>query len=76
MEQGMVMLGKTNVSLMAGDVQSYSDLFSTSNNPWDLKRIPGSSTEGEFILTAGSSSINEAKLENVMAMVESVKKYG
>jgi len=31
---------------------------------------------GGFILTAGSSSINEAKPENVRAMVDSVKKYG
>ena len=30
---------------------------------------------GGFILTAGSSSINEAKPENVRAMVDSVKKY-
>ena len=37
---GMVMLGKTNVPLMAGDWQSYNDLFPTSNNPWDLSARP------------------------------------
>ncbi len=49
---GMVMLGKTNVPLMAGDWQSYNDLFPTSNNPWDLKRTPGGSTGGGAAATA------------------------
>jgi amidase len=49
---GMVMLGKTNVPLMAGDWQSYNDLFPTSNNPWDLSRTPGGSTGGGAAATA------------------------
>ena len=49
---GMVMLGKTNVPLMAGDWQSYNDLFPTSNNPWDLGRTPGGSTGGGAAATA------------------------
>jgi len=43
---GMVMLGKTNVPFMAGDWQSYNDIFPTANNPWDLTRTPGGSTGG------------------------------
>ncbi len=43
---GMVLLGKTNVPIFAGDWQSYNDLFGTSNNPWDLARTPGGSTGG------------------------------
>lgn len=43
---GMVMLGKTNMPPMAGDMQSYNDLFPTANNPWDLSRTPGGSTGG------------------------------
>jgi amidase len=49
---GMVMLGKTNVPLMASDWQSYNDLFPTSNNPWDLGRTPGGSTGGGAAATA------------------------
>jgi amidase len=49
---GMVMLGKTNVPLMAGDWQSYNDLFPTSNNPWDPGRTPGGSTGGGAAATA------------------------
>ena len=49
---GMVMLGKTNTPLMAGDWQSYNDLFPTTNNPWDLARTPGGSTGGGAAATA------------------------
>jgi len=49
---GMVMLGKTNVPFMAGDWQSYNDLFPTTNNPWDLARTPGGSTGGGAAATA------------------------
>ena len=43
---GMVLLGKTNVPFMAGDHQSYNEVFGTTNNPWDLQRTPGGSTGG------------------------------
>jgi amidase len=43
---GAVILGKTNVPLMAGDWQSYNDVFGTTNNPWDPTRTPGGSTGG------------------------------
>ncbi len=43
---GAVILGKTNVPLMAGDWQSYNDIFGTTNNPWDITRTPGGSTGG------------------------------
>jgi amidase len=51
-DAGMVMLGKTNVPLMAGDWQSYNDLFPASNNPWDPGRTPGGSTGGGAAATA------------------------
>jgi len=44
---GAVILGKTNVPEMAGDWQSYNDVFGTTNNPWDLARTPGGSSGGE-----------------------------
>jgi amidase len=43
---GAVILGKTNVPAMAGDWQSYNEIFGTTNNPWDLNRTPGGSTGG------------------------------
>ncbi len=49
---GMVMIGKTNTPFMAGDWQSYNDLFPASNNPWDLNRTPGGSTGGGAAATA------------------------
>jgi amidase len=53
---GTIILGKTNVPLMAGDWQSYNDVFGTTNNPWDLARTPGGSTEGgAAALAAGLS---------------------
>jgi amidase len=43
---GAVILGKTNVSLMLEDWQSYNDIYGTTNNPWDLARTPGGSSGG------------------------------
>ena len=44
---GAVILGKTNTPLLASDVQSYNDIFGTTNNPWDPSRTPGGSSGGE-----------------------------
>ena len=43
---GAVILGKTNVPLGLVDVQSYNDIYGTTNNPWDLGRTPGGSSGG------------------------------
>lgn len=43
---GAVVLGKTNVPFMLGDLQSYNDIYGTTNNPWDLGRTPGGSSGG------------------------------
>src|SRR6266571_1995751 len=32
---GAIVFGKTNVPIFAGDMQSYNELFGTTNNPWD-----------------------------------------
>jgi amidase len=53
---GAVILGHSNVPLMAGDWQSYNEIFGATNNPWDLKRTPGGSTGGgAAALAAGLS---------------------
>jgi amidase len=43
---GVVILGKTNVPIWAGDFQSYNAVYGQSNNPWDPTRTPGGSTGG------------------------------
>ncbi len=45
-DAGAVIFGKTNLPLMAGDLQSYNDVFGTTNNPWDKTRTPGGSSGG------------------------------
>jgi len=56
---GIVVLGKTNVPIMASDWQSYNEIFGTTNNPWDLTRTPGGSTGGgAAALAAGLSFLS------------------
>ncbi len=43
---GAVVFGKTNLPRWSGDVQSFNELFGTTNNPWDVTRIPGGSSGG------------------------------
>jgi amidase len=38
--------GKTNLPLYAGDLQSYNEIFGTTNNPYDVTRTPGGSSGG------------------------------
>ena len=37
---GAVIWGKTNIPVLAGDWQSYNDLYGTTNNPWALDAHP------------------------------------
>ena len=53
---GAIILGKTNVPIMAGDWQSYNRIFGTTNNPWDHKRTPGGSTGGGAAAVAAGLS--------------------
>jgi amidase len=43
---GAVVWGKTNVPLMLGDWQSYNAIYGTTNNPYDVTRVPGGSSGG------------------------------
>ena len=55
---GAVIWGKTNVPVMAGDWQSFNDLYGTSNNPWDLTRTTGGSSGGAACaLAAGITAL-------------------
>ena len=45
-DAGAVIFGKTNLPIFAGDLQSYNEVFGTTNNPHDLSRTPGGSSGG------------------------------
>lgn len=55
-DAGVVVLGKTNVSELAGDLQSSNDVFGTTNNPWDPTRTPGGSSGGAAAAVASGMS--------------------
>src|SRR3954468_18491821 len=43
---GAVVFGKTNLPRWSGDIESFNEIFGTTNNPWDVTRIPGGSSGG------------------------------
>ncbi len=45
-DAGAIIFGKTNVPYHAMDIQTYNDIYGTTNNPWDLARTPGGSSGG------------------------------
>ncbi len=56
---GVILFGKTNVPLMLADWQSYNEIYGTSNNPWDVSRIPGGSSGGSAAaLAAGLTGMD------------------
>ncbi|NIJ42576.1 amidase [Parvibaculum indicum] len=45
-DAGAIVMGKTNVPFMSADLQSYNDIYGTTNNPWNLECGPGGSSGG------------------------------
>lgn len=43
---GAVVFGKTNLPYLAGDFQSYNEVYGLSRNPWDPSRTVGGSSGG------------------------------
>jgi len=43
---GAIVFAKTNLPYFAGDVQSFNDVYGTTNNPHDVDRTPGGSSGG------------------------------
>jgi len=55
---GAVLYGKTNVPYGLADWQSFNEIYGTTNNPWDLTRVPGGSSGGSAAaLATGMSSL-------------------
>lgn len=58
-QAGAHFMGKTNVPFMLGDFQSYNEIYGTTNNPWDLERVPGGSSGGSAAaLAAGLTGLD------------------
>ncbi|BCW73485.1 amidase [Arthrobacter sp. NicSoilB8] len=56
---GAVILGKTNVPVALGDLQTYNPIYGTTNNPWDRERTPGGSSGGSAAaLAAGFGAVS------------------
>ncbi|MEV7341467.1 amidase [Streptomyces sp. NPDC093544] len=56
---GAVVLGKTNVPLGLRDVQSFNEVYGTTNNPWDHGRTAGGSSGGSAAaLAAGFGALS------------------
>jgi amidase len=45
-DAGAVVFGKTNVPFMSSDLQSFNEVYGTTNNPWDKSRTCGGSSGG------------------------------
>jgi amidase len=46
LDAGAIIFGKTNVPFMSQDLQSYNEVYGTTNNPWNPERTCGGSSGG------------------------------
>ena len=46
LDAGAIIFGKTNVPFMSADLQSYNEVYGTTNNPWNQERTCGGSSGG------------------------------
>jgi len=57
-QSGVVLFGKTNVPMNLADWQTFNEVYGTTNNPWDVTRVPGGSSGGSAAaLAAGLAGI-------------------
>ncbi len=55
---GAVLFGKTNVPTRLADWQTFNDVYGTTNNPWNVGRVPGGSSGGSAAaLAAGLTGL-------------------
>jgi amidase len=58
LKAGAVLFGKTNVPLYLADWQTFNEIYGTTNNPWDVTRVPGGSSGGSAAaLAAGLTGL-------------------
>jgi amidase len=56
---GVIVFGKTNLPLYAGDLQTFNDVHGLTRNPWNLDRTVGGSTGGGAAAVAAGFSLLE-----------------
>ena len=55
---GAIIFGKTNVPMALADWQTFNEVYGTTNNPWNLERVPGGSSGGSAAaLAAGLTAL-------------------
>lgn len=54
---GAIILGKSNLSSWLYDIQTVSELFGRTNNPWDPGRTPGGSSGGSAAVVAAGMAV-------------------
>src|SRR5574340_65293 len=55
---GAIVFGKTNLSTLAMDIQTYNAAFGTTNNPWAASKTAGGSSGGSAVaMSCGLSSL-------------------
>ncbi|MCC7168032.1 MAG: amidase [Rhodospirillales bacterium] len=55
---GAIVFGKTNVPINLADWQTFNAVYGTTNNPWNLKLVPGGSSGGAAaVLAAGLAAL-------------------
>jgi amidase len=55
---GAIIFGKTNVPVLLADWQTFNPIYGTTNNPWDVTRVPGGSSGGSAAaLAAGLTAL-------------------
>lgn len=64
-EAGAIILGKTNTTTLAMDMQTYNPIFGATNNPWDVNRTPAGSSGG--CATALAASMTSLSLGSDLA---------
>jgi amidase len=60
LQAGAVLFGKTNVPRYLADWQTFNDIYGTTNNPWDVSRVPGGSSGGSGAALAAGLTALEA----------------
>jgi amidase len=57
-DAGAIVFGKTNVPTLLADWQTFNEIYGTTNNPWDVTRVPGGSSGGSAAaLAAGLTGL-------------------